>query len=123
VSGWYFAHPQSHYFGVGKIARDQVEDYARRKKMKVADVERWLSPEPRLPHLITGRFPSSSPAPNGCILLANYASSTARSPSDQAPRSSLRASLPTSKETTCDRRFASALPLCYSPFIPRWLNI
>jgi 5-methyltetrahydrofolate--homocysteine methyltransferase len=44
VSGWYFGHPQSHYFGVGKIARDQVEDYARRKKMKVADVERWLSP-------------------------------------------------------------------------------
>jgi 5-methyltetrahydrofolate--homocysteine methyltransferase len=44
VSGWYFSHPQSHYFGVGKIARDQVEDYARRKKMKVADVERWLSP-------------------------------------------------------------------------------
>ena len=44
VSGWYFGHPQSHYFGVGKIARDQVEDYARRKKMKVADIERWLSP-------------------------------------------------------------------------------
>jgi 5-methyltetrahydrofolate--homocysteine methyltransferase len=44
VSGWYFAHPQSHYFGVGKIARDQVEDYARRKQMKTADVERWLSP-------------------------------------------------------------------------------
>jgi len=44
VSGWYFSHPQSHYFGVGKIARDQVEDYAKRKKMKVADVERWLSP-------------------------------------------------------------------------------
>ncbi len=44
VSGWYFSHPQSHYFGVGKIARDQVEDYAKRKSMKVADVERWLSP-------------------------------------------------------------------------------
>ena len=44
VSGWYFSHPQSHYFGVGKIARDQVEDYARRKKMTVAEVERWLSP-------------------------------------------------------------------------------
>jgi 5-methyltetrahydrofolate--homocysteine methyltransferase len=44
VSGWYFSHPQSHYFGVGKIARDQVEDYAKRKGMKVADVERWLSP-------------------------------------------------------------------------------
>jgi 5-methyltetrahydrofolate--homocysteine methyltransferase len=44
VSGWYFAHPRSHYFGVGKIGRDQVEDYARRKKMTVAEVERWLSP-------------------------------------------------------------------------------
>jgi 5-methyltetrahydrofolate--homocysteine methyltransferase len=44
VSGWYFSHPQSHYFGVGKIARDQVEDYAKRKGMKVADAERWLSP-------------------------------------------------------------------------------
>jgi 5-methyltetrahydrofolate--homocysteine methyltransferase len=44
VSGWYFAHPQSHYFGVGKIARDQVEDYAKRKGMTVAEVERWLSP-------------------------------------------------------------------------------
>jgi len=44
VSGWYFAHPQAHYFGVGKIGRDQVEDYARRKSMSIADVERWLSP-------------------------------------------------------------------------------
>ena len=44
VSGWYFSHPQSHYFGVGKIGRDQVEDYARRKGMTVAEVERWLSP-------------------------------------------------------------------------------
>lgn len=44
VSGWYFSHPQSKYFGVGKISRDQVEDYARRKNMEVAAVERWLSP-------------------------------------------------------------------------------
>jgi 5-methyltetrahydrofolate--homocysteine methyltransferase len=44
VSGWYFGHPQSHYFGVGKIGRDQVEDYARRKNMSVAEIERWLSP-------------------------------------------------------------------------------
>jgi 5-methyltetrahydrofolate--homocysteine methyltransferase len=42
VSGLYFAHPESHYFGVGRIERDQVEDYARRKGMKVAEVERWL---------------------------------------------------------------------------------
>jgi 5-methyltetrahydrofolate--homocysteine methyltransferase len=44
VSGFYFSHPSSHYFGVGKIARDQVEDYARRKGLDVAEVERWLSP-------------------------------------------------------------------------------
>ncbi len=44
VSGYYFSHPQSQYFGVGKIERDQVEDYARRKGMDVAVIERWLSP-------------------------------------------------------------------------------
>jgi 5-methyltetrahydrofolate--homocysteine methyltransferase len=44
VSGLYFAHPQAHYFGVGKIERDQVEDYARRKSMSADDVERWLAP-------------------------------------------------------------------------------
>jgi 5-methyltetrahydrofolate--homocysteine methyltransferase len=44
VSGLYIAHPDSHYFGVGKIERDQVEDYARRKGMTVEDVERWLAP-------------------------------------------------------------------------------
>ncbi len=42
VSGLYFAHPESHYFGVGRIEKDQVEDYARRKGMSVAEVERWL---------------------------------------------------------------------------------
>ncbi len=44
VSGLYFAHPQSFYFGVGKIERDQVEDYAKRKGMDVAAMERWLAP-------------------------------------------------------------------------------
>jgi 5-methyltetrahydrofolate--homocysteine methyltransferase len=44
VSGYYFWHPQSQYFGVGKIGRDQVEDYAARKGMDVATAERWLSP-------------------------------------------------------------------------------
>ncbi|MGN6099531.1 MAG: methionine synthase, partial [Devosia sp.] len=44
VSGLYFAHPESCYFGVAKVERDQVEDYARRKGMTVAEVERWLSP-------------------------------------------------------------------------------
>jgi 5-methyltetrahydrofolate--homocysteine methyltransferase len=44
VSGFYFSHPESKYFGLGKIEKDQVEDYARRKEMKVEDIERWLSP-------------------------------------------------------------------------------
>ncbi len=44
VSGWYFAHPEARYFGVGKIERDQVEDYARRKGMAVEEAERWLAP-------------------------------------------------------------------------------
>jgi len=44
VSGWYFGHPDSQYFVVGKIERDQVEDYARRKEMELRKVERWLSP-------------------------------------------------------------------------------
>jgi 5-methyltetrahydrofolate--homocysteine methyltransferase len=44
VSGLYFSHPKAHYFGVGKIDADQVEDYARRKGWDVATAERWLSP-------------------------------------------------------------------------------
>ena len=44
VCGLYFSHPQSHYFGVGKIERDQVEDYARRKGWSVEETERWLAP-------------------------------------------------------------------------------
>lgn len=44
VSGLYLSHPDSVYFGVGKIEKDQVEDYARRKGMDVEDTERWLSP-------------------------------------------------------------------------------
>jgi 5-methyltetrahydrofolate--homocysteine methyltransferase len=44
VSGIYIGHPQAHYFGVAKVERDQVEDYARRKGMSVAEVERWLAP-------------------------------------------------------------------------------
>jgi 5-methyltetrahydrofolate--homocysteine methyltransferase len=44
VSGLYFSHPQAHYFGVGKIDRDQVEDYARRKGWDLATAERWLAP-------------------------------------------------------------------------------
>ncbi len=44
VSGLYFAHPSSRYFGVGRIDRDQVEDYARRKGMEITEAERWLAP-------------------------------------------------------------------------------
>jgi 5-methyltetrahydrofolate--homocysteine methyltransferase len=44
VSGLYFAHPEAQYFAVGKINRDQVEDYAERKGMSVAQVEQWLAP-------------------------------------------------------------------------------
>jgi 5-methyltetrahydrofolate--homocysteine methyltransferase len=44
VSGFYFSHPQAHYFGVGQVDRDQVIDYAARKGMSLADTERWLAP-------------------------------------------------------------------------------
>ncbi len=44
VSGFYFAHPQAKYFSVGKLDRDQIQDYAKRKSMNGAEVERWLSP-------------------------------------------------------------------------------
>ena len=44
VSGWYFSHPDSKYFAVAQIQRDQVEDYALRKGMTPAEVERWLAP-------------------------------------------------------------------------------
>lgn len=44
VSGWYFAHPESKYFTIGKIAKDQVVDYAKRKNMPLEEVEKWLAP-------------------------------------------------------------------------------
>ena len=44
VSGWYYAHPDSQYFVVGRVGRDQVQDYARRKGWSVAEAERWLAP-------------------------------------------------------------------------------
>lgn len=44
VSGWYFAHPESHYFNVGKIAKDQTRDYSQRTAMSWKSVERWLAP-------------------------------------------------------------------------------
>ena len=54
VCGLYIAHPQSHYFGVAKVERDQVEDYAARKGMSVGEVERWLAP-------VLNYVPSSAP--------------------------------------------------------------
>jgi len=44
VSGWYFSHPETRYFGLGRIERDQVEDYARRTGMSLEEAERWLAP-------------------------------------------------------------------------------
>ena len=44
VSGYYLAHPEARYFAVTKIGRDQLEDYAKRKGMGVAEAERWLAP-------------------------------------------------------------------------------
>jgi 5-methyltetrahydrofolate--homocysteine methyltransferase len=44
VSGWYFAHPQARYFNVGKLGRDQIEDYAQRRGWSMAEAERWLAP-------------------------------------------------------------------------------
>jgi 5-methyltetrahydrofolate--homocysteine methyltransferase len=55
VSGFYFSHPRSQYFGVGKIDRDQAASYAQRKGMRVAEAERWLAP-------ILGYDPDSAPA-------------------------------------------------------------
>ena len=44
VCGWYIAHPQSHYFGLGKIADDQLKDYAKRKGLSIEEAEKWLRP-------------------------------------------------------------------------------
>jgi 5-methyltetrahydrofolate--homocysteine methyltransferase len=44
VCGWYIAHPESHYFGLGKIGRDQLEDYTKRKGLSISEMEKWLRP-------------------------------------------------------------------------------
>jgi 5-methyltetrahydrofolate--homocysteine methyltransferase len=44
VCGWYFAHPEAKYFGVGKITKDQLQDYATRKGMDNTEAEKWLRP-------------------------------------------------------------------------------
>jgi 5-methyltetrahydrofolate--homocysteine methyltransferase len=58
VSGLYFAHPEAKYFGVGMISRDQVEDYARRKHLDLATMERWLAPN-------LAYDPEKAPPPSG----------------------------------------------------------
>jgi 5-methyltetrahydrofolate--homocysteine methyltransferase len=57
VSGFYFSHPKAHYFGVGKIDRDQAVSYAQRKGMELREAERWLAP-------ILGYDPDASDAAN-----------------------------------------------------------
>ncbi|MBS0529558.1 MAG: methionine synthase, partial [Proteobacteria bacterium] len=64
VSGMYYSHPESYYFGVGKIERDQVEDYAARKDMSVAEIERWLSP---ILNYIPGAEPAATLARKGPV--------------------------------------------------------
>ena len=44
VSGWYFAHPDAHYFTIGTIGEDQLADYARRKELTIEEARRWLAP-------------------------------------------------------------------------------
>jgi 5-methyltetrahydrofolate--homocysteine methyltransferase len=44
VSGYYFAHPEARYFGLGKIKKDQVEDFARRKEIPISEAVQWLNP-------------------------------------------------------------------------------
>ena len=58
VSGWYLAHPESFYFGIGRLGLDQVEDYARRKSISQEEAERWLAPN-------LGYTPTPASSPNG----------------------------------------------------------
>ena len=65
VSGLYFSHPQSQYFVLGRIGRDQVEDYAARKGWTVAEAEKLAVAEPRLPHRRRMSTPHDSRARRG----------------------------------------------------------
>ena len=71
VSGFYFAHPEAHYFGVGRLGRDQVEDYARRKGLPLPEVERWLSPN-------LGYEPASAPRPAAASTTSATSATAAR---------------------------------------------
>ena len=63
VSGLYFAHPQARYFNVGKITREQVEDYAKRKGWSLSEAERWLAPNLGYTPGATRQSVSASPSP------------------------------------------------------------
>jgi 5-methyltetrahydrofolate--homocysteine methyltransferase len=67
VSGWYLWHPQARYFGVGKIERDQVEDYAGRKGMDLAEVERWLAPNLNYERSAEGRTGAPAQVPASAV--------------------------------------------------------
>ena len=71
VSGLYFAHPQSKYFAVGKIGRDQVNDYHVRKDMPLPIVERWLAPA-------LGYEPEQAADPNVCSCGATHGAVAAK---------------------------------------------
>ncbi len=58
MSGWYLAHPESFYFGIGRLGLDQVEDYARRKGISREEAEQWLAPN-------LGYTPPPASSPNG----------------------------------------------------------
>ena len=64
VSGLYFAHPESKYFGVGKLGRDQLLDYHLRKGMTLQEVEKWLGPY--LNYEASQAIPSGSPTVCSC---------------------------------------------------------
>ncbi len=73
VSGFYFSHPESFYFGVGKIERDQVEDYAARKGWSVAEAERWLAPVLNyIPAANANDAPAATPAAEDASDLAAH---------------------------------------------------
>jgi 5-methyltetrahydrofolate--homocysteine methyltransferase len=75
VSGLYFSHPESFYFGVGKIERDQVEDYAARKGMTVAETERWLAPVLNyIPAQVQAAAKAPTPAPMAAVPANDVAS-------------------------------------------------
>ena len=69
VSGFYFSHPESRYFAVGKINKDQVLDYAHRKNTPVEEIEKWLSPVLSYDALgvtmFTGYYKQQNARPNG----------------------------------------------------------